>query len=267
MKKNLLVILLWLASSPATMAYERSFHVLDVGEGQAVLLRNNDRAILIDPGHAGAAIGVLKRIESLAINHLDYLILTHLHPDHSSGYFRIHEAFSGARVLDSCHPDGSVNTLDIVRWVNEALNKNTRRSCVKKGDQFNWQSFNIRFLWPNTRPESNSGLNHTSLVTLIESEETALLIMGDADAAAEKIIMETQTLPDIDVLVAGHHGSKHANSESWMKQIRPQISVVSVNKNNIRHYPSAKTLDILARYSNRVFVTAQEGEFVFQIER
>ncbi|HKJ05049.1 MAG TPA: MBL fold metallo-hydrolase [Geopsychrobacteraceae bacterium] len=106
-----------LASVASLRAEALHIRVLDVGEGQSVLFHKNGRAILIDTGHAGAARSVLDRIRQLQINALDILILTHLHPDHASGFFRIHEDFPGVTVADSCFPVSTDMTLDMIRWV------------------------------------------------------------------------------------------------------------------------------------------------------
>lgn len=112
--------------------------VLDVAEGQAILLHQNQRAVLIDTGHAGAAHTVLMRMRELNIKGLDYLFLTHLHPDHASGYFRIQEAFSEVKVRDNCYPVEEQFTPDMMRWVDQALKLNTNRKCMMAGDRIVW---------------------------------------------------------------------------------------------------------------------------------
>ena len=228
-----------------------SLHVLDVGEGQAVLLQKNQRAILIDTGHAGQARQVLERMKALGITTLDYVILTHLHPDHASGFFRIAEAFPRVQVLDSCQPIADNATPDIMRWVQQALEQHGNRQCVKADDRLQWQDSSITVLWPPAKPSIDANLNHNSLVLQIEYRDQTVLIMGDADKAAESELITAGRIMPADVLVVGHHGSDFASTEAFLEIVRPRYALISSNANNFRGYPSPRTVARLERFSDR----------------
>lgn len=95
--------------------------VLDVGEGQSILLQRGRHGVLIDTGHAGKARYVLQQLQTYGVSQLDYLVLTHLHPDHASGYFRIREAFPNTPVLVHNYSFTNEKVPDMSRWVAEAL--------------------------------------------------------------------------------------------------------------------------------------------------
>ncbi len=263
---NTLLLLIACLSPATTLAQSLSIHILDVGEGQSVLIHKNQRAILIDTGHTGVATRVLKRMHDLEVKTLDYLILSHLHPDHASGYFRIHEAFPDARVLDNCHPVAQDANSDMIRWVNQALGQNPQRQCMKAGDSLDWQEVKLKTLWPLTKPPENGGINHYSLVLEISYRHQSLLLMGDADNVAELEILKTHSLGPVEILLAGHHGAADSSSEQFLQAVRPKNTVISINANNFRGYPSAQTLNRLRRYSGELYKTYQQGEIQFRFE-
>lgn len=261
----LLVSMLWVA--PGIVSAERfNFRVLDVEEGQSILMHRNHHAILVDTGHVGMAASVIKRMKALEIQHLDYLILTHLHPDHASGYFRIHEQYPQAKTLDNCYPVKAGSSEDIMRWVGEALERNPNRICVKRGYKFEWQGSEIEVLWPDDVLSPQANHNHNSLVLQVSLADKTLLLMGDADKKAEAKILNQSSIKPVDILVVGHHGSDYASSEDFLRSVSPQYSIISINRNNFRGYPSSLTLNRLTKYSNKVLKTYESGEVHFTFE-
>lgn len=234
--------------------------VLDVAEGQAILMQRGERGVLIDTGHAGMASRVLGRMQLHGVKQLDYLFLSHLHPDHAGGYFRIREAFPKTVVLDSHHPLPVNVAPDMVRWVNEALAGDSRRKKVQAGDGWSWQKVDMRVLWP--RRFQGHNLNGHSLVLRFNYGESTILLMGDAGKQVESQLLKGAVAADakVGLYVAGHHGAADAGSELWLEYLSPYISVISVNQNNIRGYPSAETVKTVKRYSQKLLRTDQDGE-------
>lgn len=225
--------------------------VLDVNEGQSILLKHNTQGLLIDTGHAGESLNVLSKLKKYGVQHLSAIIFTHLHPDHASGYFRIKEAFPAATIYSNCHPLPSNITPDMTRWVYDALKKDQNHHCIKAGDKIDFNMINLNILWPNNF--SNHNLNRHSLVIDLKISDKNILIMGDSDAKVEAELLLTKKLKsNYDALVAGHHGAKDATSESFIKQIKPLLTAISVNKNNIRGYPAQSVIKRLTTYRSIV---------------
>lgn len=245
----------------STSAGTLNISVLDVGEGQSVLLYSNNSAILVDTGHAGMVELVLKRMDTLGIKKLDYIFLTHLHADHASGYFRIMEKFPQTMTFDGCYPIKAGRESDTERWINNALLQNPNRRCVTMGDRIEWQGSQIEVLWPGQEAMEKKGLNHNSLVLQIRHGKKTILIMGDADKTAELLIMQQKQLQPVDILVVGHHGAADASSAAFLKAVSPKMAVISVNRDNFRGYPDNKTLDMLKQNSGLLHITSELGEF------
>jgi len=239
---------------------------LDVGEGQSILLQRGQHGVLIDTGHAGKARYVLDHLQAYGVTQLDYLVLTHLHPDHASGYFRIREAFPGLPVLVHNLPVANTNVPDMVRWVAEALEVDPYRQQFRGGDQLNWQGVVIKSLWPQDSTGAN--MNDSSIVIEVIFGSHRALLMGDVGSKVEQeLINKNRLAGPYDVLVAGHHGSKDTSSDAFLLKVKPAYSIISTNADNIRGYPAAETVKRLSQRSSiGLFITYDYGDICLQWE-
>ena len=238
------------------------FIVLDVGEGQSLLVQKNNRAMMIDTGHVGEISSVLKRLSAYGVDTIDSLILTHLHPDHGSGFFRLHESFNDIKIYHNCQPLEANVSPDTVRWLRDALQANENVRCLQAGDSIDYGDVKISVLWPVKITSNN--LNNNSLVLILEHQAASILIMGDAGFAAEQHLLRNNLITrEINLLVAGHHGANDASSEAFISTLRPEYSIVSVNQSNIRGYPSKQVIQRLKKYSTHVLRTDQQGDLIF----
>ena len=264
----LAAIFVFIAMSKETFAASKApvrIVAIDVGEGQSILLQSGRRGILVDTGHAGRSVSVIEKLESFAVEQLDYLILTHLHPDHASGYFRIKESFPDVPVL--VHNFSFADTTaapDMSRWVAEALKSDPGRRQFRAGDKLDWEGLAIRALWPGDAPGND--MNDSSLVIEVIAAQYRILLMGDVGNRVEKKLVENNLLADsYDVLVAGHHGSKGTSSEEFLKQVRPVYSIISTDADNIRGYPDTDTVRRLRQYSGPgLLSTFADGDICIQ---
>ncbi|HMB30649.1 MAG TPA: MBL fold metallo-hydrolase, partial [Desulfohalobiaceae bacterium] len=227
---------------------------LDVDEGQAILFEENNHGLLVDTGPVYNAGQLVKDLKSYGVKELDYLILTHLHPDHSSGLFHVLEAFPQVTVLESGQRLSQSQSTEIIRWTQNRLNNLKNHRIVLADDKLKWQGANIHFLWPERVKGTN--LNRNSLVTSINYKEHTALIMGDAGGFVEEKLKDNGVLPkDVNVLVAGHHGSKKTSTQSFLEYVSPEIAIISIDKNNIRGYPHPDTVNRLKKFSEKLFQT------------
>lgn len=238
--------------------------VLDVGEGQAILLTRGSHGLLIDTGRTGMGRRVLERMRHYGVRTLDTVVYTHLHPDHAGSWFRIHEAFPRVRVIENGQRLRGANWPDVSRWVANALDRLTadQHRIVRTGDHWRWRGIAFKVLWPgNVR---GGGLNYRSLVLELRYQGSRVLVMGDAGSRVEDQLLAAGTLPsDIGVLVAGHHGSKNTSSAPFLERLQPAYSVVSTNRDNIRGYPARATIKRLRRYSGTLLRTWVDGDGCF----
>jgi competence protein ComEC len=105
--------------------------------------------------------------------------------------------------------------------------------------------------------------NESCLSLLCQAGELDILVTGDMDQYAETALLSAQDIPDIDILVAGHHGSKTSTSQTLLEQTLPEIAVISVGANSYGH-PAQETLDRLSSIGTEVYRTDQNGTITFK---
>ena len=112
-------------------------------------------------------------------------------------------------------------------------------------------------------PGKGKNDNENSMCVLFESKECVILITGDRSRTGELDLLERYPLPKVDVLIAGHHGSKYATSYELLEAIHPEIVVISVGENSYGH-PAREVLDRLAEYSCTVYRTDFHGSVLLR---
>jgi competence protein ComEC len=231
------------------------FTALDVGQGQSLILHHDGKTFLIDCGGSNdetAANTAAETLLSRGITHLDGIILTHGDRDHAGGIpllltridsnFLMLPATTTPETLEQITGNWSGNVI----WVEEDL-------FLQMGLS------EMTVFGPTFVPENNEN----SLCLLFESEKCAILVTGDRGTLGEMLLMHETSLPDVDLLVAGHHGSKNSTSEELLKTVQPETVFISVGQNSYGH-PAQQTLDRLTRFGCEVFRTDLNGTLIFR---
>nr|WP_325183075.1 DNA internalization-related competence protein ComEC/Rec2 [uncultured Oscillibacter sp.] len=229
--------------------------VLDVGQGQSVVLASGGAFALVDCGSANSwkvpGETAARQLASMGCRRLDCLILTHYDKDHVSGVTGLLERLE-------------VDTLLVPEEEDDAGLQSAVLSAAEA------RGVTIRFITAEERldlgrgaltvypPVGEAGDNDRGLSVLASAGERDLLITGDMDAATEAKLLETYVLPDIEALVAGHHGSKYASSQALLDALRPETACISVGSNAYGH-PAEETLLRLARQGCDIYRTDLHG--------
>ncbi len=237
--------------------------VLDVGEGQAVLLQRDSSAILVDTGHFGQAANLRRSLGRYGVKKVEAVILTHLHADHATGVFAIMDRYPEAVVYESGHRLPFHPLMDGYRWVAEKLDSGSwERRIVSQGERIVWRGVGIHILWPS-QPKGED-LNASSLVLEVNYGEHTILIMGDVNRRVEAELLAQRRLPEnIEVLVVGHHGAADGTSSALLDRVSPAHAVVSINADNLRGYPDAAVMEKLDKAEAQVHEVWSKGDFVY----
>ena len=130
-----------------------------------------------------------------------------------------------------------------------------RITLVDRDMELSFGKGTLHFLEPGN---SNSD-NENCMCVLFESEECVILITGDRDRAGEGALIKKYDLPDVDVLIAGHHGSKNSTARELLQSVRPEIVIISVGENNPYGHPTQEVLERLADFGCTVYRTDEQG--------
>ena len=265
MLKVLLFLFLLPACCLAQSQAQTRIFVLDVNEGQAVLIQHLNNGWLIDTGHLGQSVNILEKLRQYGVSNIQGIILTHLHPDHASGYFRLKEAFPSAKIFSNCHPLPENIKPDTSRWVYEALKKDQQHQCLIANDSLGFYDVSMMILWPYEF--INNNLNHHSLVINIKIDDNNILLMGDANRQTEQSLISKKTLPtNISALIVGHHGANDATGIEFLEYVKPELAIISTNKDNIRGYPSRLTIERLNSMGIKIQQTSIDNDISIPLQ-
>ena len=231
--------------------------LLDVGRGQAVLLREpGGRAMLIDggpPGGGGAP--VIQALRRAGVRHLDAVAITHPALDHVGGLPEVFEEVAVERLLVPPLPHGAPHR-PTLRAVGLARRLGVRVEGVRAGDRLRLGVWRLRVLWPERRLASGIDPNRGSLVIQATAGRMDALLAGDAESPT----LGALPLRPVDVLVVGHQGSADPGLAALLAALRPAAGLIAVGAGNRYGHPAPSTLEELGRARVAVRRTDRHGD-------
>lgn len=259
----LLLVVMVIHYHQALFQKNASFHVLDVSQGDALLLvyPHKEWGILIDTGgnvrtqnYSIAKQTIIPYLYAIGLKKIKYFITSHGDFDHMGGAIDLVENFKVENVILNC---GTLNALEheFIKVLDKK--KIPYYSCIKS---LNIGDKKLYFL--NHKDYGNE--NNNSVVMYTELNHYKFLFMGDAGIEVEEDLIDKYNLKDIDVLKVGHHGSKTSSSKIFIDEINSKYSVISVGKNNRYGHPNDNVLDNLN--NSKIYRTDQDGSIMFKIK-
>lgn len=273
MKKKLTAIIILIlvlfclsACSDSGTSSTFSIHFIDVGQGDAALVECDEHYMLIDGGDVSAGDKVYSVLEEKGIQHLDILVMSHLHADHIGG---LTKALTYASQIDLTLANTSEGNKETFRKVENELSTNGAQIKVpNEGETFKLGSAEIEVVDVASETENDS------LVLMITYEDTKFLFTGDIGFDAQtrisdKYANEKDEEYKISLMKMPHHGSAKSktgeNDGSLYRFIRtfmPEYAVISVGKGNTYEHPHEKTLSLLEDADVKVYRTDEHGDII-----
>ena len=228
---------------------------IDVGQGQCLLLQDAGKYYMVDCGGDSddkAATEAAQLLLSQGIFRLDGFILTHYDADHAGGAENLLKIIPADTLYlpiqdgENKYRDALVRKYeDKIHWVQEDL-------CLKDA--------NLTIFASSDTEDSNE----SSLCILFQPENCDILITGDRSVEGEQALLEHTTLPDLEILIAGHHGSRTSTSWDLLNATKPEIVIISVGADNDYGHPSWETLERLGLFGCVVYRTDVEGTIILR---
>ncbi len=246
-----LLFTLWESSTP-------KFTALDVGQGQCLIWTGGGETVMVDCGGTlGEAVGdqAADHLLGMGIDRVDVLILTHFDQDHVGGVPELMERVS---VTGLVIPD--VEPRDDRRLLLEqaAAEKGAEVTCVSGTLHLTGKAGEIQIFPPISAGRTNDGLS-----LLADLGGLRVLVTGDLEGSLEQALLDRETLPKADVLVAGHHGDRESTSRRLLETVDPSAVVISVGRNNYGH-PAPETLERIQASGAQIFRTDLNGNITFR---
>ena len=234
---------------------------LDVGQGDAIYLRQGNTHVILDGGNRfqeydnGKQV-VLPFLNYRGVRALDAVIVSHPDMDHIGGLKSViqnvltKQLITGPDISDESGLMSAVEELHIPH------------TALLAANQFSIGQAKASVLAPR---DANATGNDASLVVQIEYNDFSALLMGDAEFAIEQEI--EPRLRSVDVLKAGHHGSKNATSERFLGNIQPSYVILSAGQNNRYGHPTPEVLNRLENIQTGILRTDQQGAIMLHIDK
>ena len=242
-------------------------HFLDVGQGDAALLRSPaGRWLLIDggprvpQGDAGRRI-VVPFLRSHGATRLAAIVATHAHLDHYGGLPAVLDAFDPAYVLE---PGQAVPDAGYLGFLGAVEADGAEWRPARRGDRLELDGVTIEVLSPDSGwVVAQTDINEASVVLLVSYGPVRLLFAGDAGMPTEQHL--AGRIGHVSLLKVGHHGSRGATSDPWLDELHPADAVISVGAKNRYGHPAPETLARLRAHDVSVFRTDEQGTITFTI--
>ncbi len=229
--------------------------VLDVGQGDAILVQDGPHAVLVDAGPDGSVASQLLR---LGVLRLDAVILTHTHEDHVGGLSEL----SG---LVSC--DAVVVAEGVAEAMPDSLMQDVLGLCgdglveVGLGDVLEVGGFSLRVVHPEAEVEGDENADSLELLLTYERGQRTLtgLLTGDGEKDELQEILDSGLVGDIDFLKVGHHGSAVSVGAGQALALDPEVSVASAGEGNDYGHPRDECVEALEGAGSLFLCTKDVG--------
>jgi competence protein ComEC len=278
---GLVLVVLWQSPDPR-------FRMIacDVGQGDGILLVKGSAQVIVDGGPSGERmLACLERHVPFWDRTIELIVLTNTDYDHMNGLSAVLDRY---KVMQFVTSDGVHKSAALDKFRDALTRFGVGVVAVEQGDVIyvrGGDSIELKVLWP---PEANEeyvavftdqmdktereqilgvsakrgDLNERSVVLKILEDGKSYLLMGDAGFQAEKELVNSGILEDIDYLKVGHHGSKYASSLEFLEVVRPEVAVISVGEKNRYGHPTVETLSRLEQIGAKLRRTDLEGDIM-----
>ena len=221
---------------------------LDVGQADCTILIYNDKVAMIDAGNVSDGEKIVKCIKDLGIKKLDYVIGTHIHEDHVGGLSKV---IDNIEIEKLYLPYNDKNTTNYYKKILKSLQ--AKDMMIEEAlvgdklmltDEIEMEIMSV----DNNMPEDE---NDASIVVQVNYKEMEYLFMADATVKVE----EARVWEDINVLKVGHHGSNTSSSDKFLNMVKPEISIISVGRDNSYGLPKDKIIKRLNSIGTNIYRT------------
>ena len=252
---------------------ENEITMLDVGQGESIFLRDvTGKTILIDVGGkaesdkkiekwqektttSNAQRTLIPYLKSRGVAKIDQLILTNMDKEHVGDLLEVTKVFHVGEILVS---KGSLKQKEFVA---ELEATKTKVRSVTAGENLPIFGSQLEVL---SARKIGDGEHEDTLVLYGKLLDKHFLFTGNLEEKGEKDLLRQYPDLEVDVLKAGQHGSKKSSSSPFLEQLKPEMTLISVGKNNRTKLPHQETLTRLETINSKVYRTDQQGAIRFK---
>ena len=230
--------------------------MLDVGQGDGILLQTKAGAVLVDEGPPEAHVAT--QLRALGVRRLTALVVTHPHRDHVGGAAEVVDSLPVGFVLDPLEPTDSPDEAALQR---EARERGVRVVPARVGERYDLGELHIRVLWPDGPGLRGEDPHEHGVVLLASYGHFDALLTGDSESPVTLPLRP----PEVELLKVAHHGSSDDGLGELLQLVRPKIALISVGEGNDYGHPAPSTMTVLTSYPGlAVYRTDEDGRITVE---
>jgi competence protein ComEC len=254
-----LVALIWSAAARAGPPSSLTVTFLDVGQGDAAVVRTPEGATLvIDAGPEEQLVAT--KLAAMGVRRIDLAVATHAHADHVEGFPAVFSRFPIGVLLE---PGCDHESPSYHRLIEAVRDEDIRVHHARGDEKFTLGELVVEILGPDEC--SHTGPNDDSVVVRVRYEDATVLFPGDAEHAAQQDLLDDADPIVADVLKVAHHGGD-TSLEEFVRRVGAEVAVVSVGPNDYGH-PVPEVLATLEEAGARVIRTDVLGDITLSFAR
>ncbi len=238
--------------------------MLDVGQGDAFIVRSKGATVLIDTGNQDTLLR--KALGKEGIYSLDAVIVSHSDEDHYASLSVLNDLVNIGEIYlaqDALSCDCS-SCESLRSTAREALSGKEIEG-LSVGDVVSVGDFSMEVIWPQNFIDEGENADSLCLLTSVDCNKDGqtdwtAFFCGDAEQAQLQNLEDSGSLGSVDVLKVGHHGSKASLSDELCEALNPAIALISVGENNSYGHPADETIDHLQKVNTEIFRSDEQGD-------
>ena len=241
--------------------FDQSINIdfIDVGQGDAILIKAQGSNYLMDTGGSllgGFDIGkyiTVPYLEKLGINKLDGVIITHFDADHSQGLDALIDNIKISNIFSSYIPEDQ-HLIEKIKENEIPLTIINENDVIK----FDKNTY-LKIIYPGYKADLSSlSNNNKSIVSLLSYKDTNILFTGDIEKEVEVQLIRKK-IENINLLKIPHHGSDTSTTMDFLNELLPRYSIISVGRNNSYSHPHNDVLERLKKTDSLIYRTDEMG--------
>lgn len=240
--------------------------MLDVGQGDAIVLRSAGKTLLVDTGNQDSRLR--EALGRQGVRSIDAVLITHPDDDHMGSLASLRGVVGVKSVIVAkdvlvC----SCSSCARLRADASTLVGDDCIQIIEVGDSLHFGSWEATCIWPYGFTDEGGNADSVCLVATADVDsdgegEGNVLMVGDAEHDQLEALLDEGVLPKIDIYKVGHHGSKNALTKEQAIQLDPALSLISVGTNNRYGHPADKTVASLEACGSTIFRTDVSSDII-----
>jgi len=232
--------------------------VIDVGQGDSILVTSGRDAMLIDAAEKKKDAAVINELKKQNVDDIDVLVATHPHSDHIGGICDVIDNYGVGEIY---MPDAAADTKTYRDMMSDIRKHDIPVIYAYAGMRFSFGNAECTIVSPQKGAHTDA--NNMSVAILLDFYDTGFLFTGDMEQKAEKALLSSGYDIDADVLKVAHHGSSTGTTDAFLRAVSPAYAAISCGAANTYGHPHKETLDLLDRYNVKYWRTDISGGITF----